>query len=121
MGANQVNFMFLFSIWLQFLLQALRDAAALLPSLISLARSAELADPEEMSNLVETVNARFEMEMFPRAFGWVNASNRSAEMDVTTWEGKAIIYVLIVLMTLVGCFSLALEATGMRYTNDPRM
>ncbi|KAF8508894.1 hypothetical protein JB92DRAFT_2950268 [Gautieria morchelliformis] len=101
--------------------QALRDAAALLPSLISLARSAQLADPEEMSNLVEIVNTRFEMEMFPRAFGWVNASNRSAEMDVTTWQGKAIIYLLWILMSLGGCFSLLLEATGLKRSAGPHM
>jgi hypothetical protein len=101
--------------------QALRDAAALLPLLISLARSAQLADPEEMSNLIEIMNARFEMEMFPRAFGWVNASNRSAEMDVTTWKGKAIIYLLWIIMSLGGCFSLVLEATGLKRPNGPHM
>lgn len=93
----------------------------LLPSLISLARSAESADPEEMSHLIETINAQFEMEMFPRAFGWVNASNRSAEMDVTTWQGKTVIYILCFLMSLAGCFTLFLEATGLKYMNDPHM
>lgn len=93
----------------------------LLPSLVSLARSAQLADPDEISSLVENVNARFEEEMFPRAFGWVNASNRSAEMDVTTREGKVIIYLLYIVMSLAGCLSLILEATGLMRADGARM
>ncbi|GJJ11333.1 hypothetical protein Clacol_005565 [Clathrus columnatus] len=75
--------------------QAIRDSAALVPYFANLARSFQNANPEEMSQLVQLTNQKFEAEMLPRAFGWVNASNRSAEMDVSTWTGKALIYVLL--------------------------
>lgn len=93
----------------------------ILPLLVSLAQSATHADPEEMSHLVERTNAAYETEMFSRAFGWVNSSNRSAEMDVTTWQGKAIIYVLWVAMSLAGYFAVMLEMAGLKALNEPRM
>jgi hypothetical protein len=104
-----------------FVPQALRDASMLLPSLVSLARSALQADPEEMTRLIEDANASFETEMIPRAFGWVKASNRSAGMDVTTWEGKALIYALWLALSLAGCFATILEMIGLKESNDPRM
>jgi hypothetical protein len=74
-----------------------------------------------MSNLVKTVNSRFEAEMFPRSFGWVNASNRSAEMDFTTRQGQAVIYLLYIIMSLAGGLSFVLEAAGLKRRGGPHM
>ncbi|KAF8586035.1 FAD/NAD(P)-binding domain-containing protein [Ramaria rubella] len=101
--------------------EALQDAAVLLPYLISLSRSAEHANPDEVSYLVEVANAHFELEMFPRAFGWVRVSNRSAEMDVSTREGKIFMYLLWLAMSLAGCFNMMLEAVGLKRSNEPVM
>lgn len=124
MGANQVSIIYLLCgghLYIYIYLQALRDAAELLTSLVSLARSAQLTDPEEMCNLVKSVNSRFEVEMFPRSFGWVSASNRSAELDVATREGRAVIYLLYIVMSLAGCLSFVLEAAGLKRKGGPHM
>lgn len=74
-----------------------------------------------MSRLVQLTNEKFEMEMLPRAFGWVNASNRSAELDVSTWKGKTFIYFLWLIMSLVGCLSFVLETLGWKKKNPANM
>ncbi|KIJ55269.1 hypothetical protein M422DRAFT_23876 [Sphaerobolus stellatus SS14] len=101
--------------------QALRDASALLPFLVSLAKASQYLTPEELCKLVEKTNVEFEREMFPRAFGWVNASNRSAEIDVSTRQGKFIIWMLYIFMGVVDWFLTLLEWIGFRKPNVARL
>jgi len=101
--------------------QALRDASAVLPFLLTLAEESQRVSPEELSALTDQLARAFEHEMFPRAFNWVNGSNRSAEMDVTTKEGKFVIWCLCAVMSFMDFFVKIAEWVGCRRAKVARM